>query len=100
MMILDLGLPDLGLPYMDGINVIKRGRTWSNIPIIVISARSEDRDNAGTDDYLTKPPATFWTVSGMSAELKYLSILHPYRNIGNETYVFIFNSWFLISPFL
>ena len=35
---------DLGLPDMDGVEIIKRIRTWSNIPIIVISARSEDTD--------------------------------------------------------
>ena len=51
---------DLGLPDMDGVEVIKKVRTWSNTPIIVISARSEDTDkidalDAGADDYLTKP---------------------------------------------
>ena len=56
----DIILLDLGLPDMDGIEVIKRIRTWSNIPIIIISARSEDTDkvealDAGADDYLTKP---------------------------------------------
>lgn len=56
----DVILLDLGLPDMDGIDVIKKVRSWSNIPIIVISARSEDRDkidalDAGADDYLTKP---------------------------------------------
>ena len=45
---------------MDGIDIIKKIRTWSNVPIIVVSARSEDRDkidalDAGADDYLTKP---------------------------------------------
>ena len=45
---------------MDGIEVIRKVRTWSNLPIIVISARSEDTDkiealDAGADDYLTKP---------------------------------------------
>ena len=54
-MILDLGLPDT-----DGIEVIKKIRVWSNMPIIVVSARSEDFDkvsalDAGADDYLTKP---------------------------------------------
>lgn len=56
----DIVLLDLGLPDIDGIEVIKRIRTWSNIPIIVISARSEDTDkiealDSGADDYLTKP---------------------------------------------
>ncbi|MBQ2802630.1 MAG: response regulator transcription factor [Lachnospiraceae bacterium] len=56
----DIILLDLGLPDMDGIEVIQKIRTWSNVPIIVISARSEDRDkiealDAGADDYLTKP---------------------------------------------
>lgn len=53
-------LLDLGLPDMDGVAVIEKIRTWSNMPIIVISARSEDSDkiealDAGADDYLTKP---------------------------------------------
>ena len=53
-------LLDLGLPDMDGVDVIKRIRSWSIMPIIVISARSEDRDKIealdnGADDYLTKP---------------------------------------------
>lgn len=56
----DIILLDLGLPDMDGVDIIKKVRTWSNVPIIVISARSEDRDkiealDAGADDYLTKP---------------------------------------------
>ena len=56
----DLVILDLGLPDMDGVEVIRRVRSWSNVPIIVISARSEDSDkiealDAGADDYLTKP---------------------------------------------
>ena len=56
----DIILLDLGLPDMDGIEVIKRIRTWSNMPIIVSSARREESDkiealDAGADDYLTKP---------------------------------------------
>lgn len=56
----DVILLDLGLPDMDGIQMIEKVRTWSKTPIIVISARSEDTDkiealDAGADDYLTKP---------------------------------------------
>ena len=56
----DIVLLDLGLPDMDGVEVIERIRMWSDMPIIVISARSEDKDkidalDAGADDYLTKP---------------------------------------------
>ncbi len=56
----DIVLLDLGLPDIDGVEVIERIRTWSYMPIIVISARSEDKDkidalDAGADDYLTKP---------------------------------------------
>ena len=55
----DIMLLDLGLPDIDGVEVIHRVRSWSNMPIIV-SARSEDSDkikalDAGADDYLTKP---------------------------------------------
>ncbi len=56
----DLVILDLGLPDMDGIEIIKKIRSWSNLPIIVVSARGEDADkvvalDAGADDYLTKP---------------------------------------------
>ena len=56
----DIVLLDLGLPDMDGVEVIRRIRSWSQMPIIVISARSEDADkiaalDAGADDYLIKP---------------------------------------------
>jgi len=56
----DIVLLDLGLPDMDGVEVISRIRSWSNVPILVLSARSESSDkidalDAGADDYLTKP---------------------------------------------
>ena len=56
----DIMLLDLGLPDLDGVEVIRKIRSWSNMPIIVISARSDDTDkiealDAGADDYLTKP---------------------------------------------
>lgn len=56
----DVILLDLGLPDVDGIEVTKRFRSWSEVPIIVISAREQEEDkvralDAGADDYLTKP---------------------------------------------
>lgn len=56
----DVIILDLGLPDMDGVDIIRKIRGWSNVPIIVVSARSEDQDkvealDAGADDYLTKP---------------------------------------------
>lgn len=56
----DIIILDLGLPDMDGVDIIKKIRTWAGTPIIVVSARSEDSDkvsalDAGADDYMTKP---------------------------------------------
>jgi two-component system KDP operon response regulator KdpE len=56
----DLILLDLGLPDMDGVEVCRRLREWTRIPILVLSARGQERDkiealDAGADDYLTKP---------------------------------------------
>lgn len=56
----DLIILDLGLPDMDGVNVIRRLREWSRIPILVLSVRDREDDkiaalDAGADDYLTKP---------------------------------------------
>ncbi len=53
-------LLDLGLPDMEGLEVIKQLRSWSSVPIIILSARGQERDkvanlDAGADDYLTKP---------------------------------------------
>ena len=56
----DVIILDLGLPDMEGVEIIKKVRGWSRMPIIVVSARTEDRDkvdalDAGADDSLTKP---------------------------------------------
>lgn len=59
----DLVLLDLGLPDMDGMKIIRSVREWSQVPIVVVSARTHERDkvealDAGADDYLAKPFGT------------------------------------------
>lgn len=56
----DIVILDMGLPDMDGLNVLKRLREWTQTPVIILSVRDSDRDkvaalDAGADDYLTKP---------------------------------------------
>lgn len=56
----DIVILDLGLPDIDGVEIIRRVRRWSAVPIIILSSRSDDADkiealDAGADDYLTKP---------------------------------------------
>ena len=59
----ELVILDLGLPDMDGIEVIRRLRDWTAVPIVIVSARGQEKDkvaalDAGADDYLTKPFST------------------------------------------
>lgn len=59
----DVILLDLGLPDMDGIEVLRRLRSWSRIPVIIVSARHEESEKVraldqGADDYITKPFGT------------------------------------------
>ena len=86
----DIMLLDLGLPDMDGIEIIKKVRSWSNLPIIVISARSEDRDkiealDAGADDYLTKP----FSVDELLARLRVTLRRLQYMSVSQEQTEFV-----------
>ncbi len=85
----EIMLLDLGLPDMDGVEVIQKVRTWSNMPIIVISARSEDHDkiealDAGADDYLTKP----FSVEELLARLRVTQRRLAVMQSGNQSSVF------------
>ncbi len=84
----DLVLLDLGLPDQDGIDVISGIRKWSQMPILVISARDQERDkidalDAGADDYVTKPFAPGEVSARIRAALRRAVVLD--RNEAAET---------------
>lgn len=76
----DLVLLDLGLPDMDGLEILKSIRKWSGMPVIVVSARDREQDKVqaldyGADDYLTKPFGTYELLARIRTALRhYLSI--------------------------
>jgi len=75
----ELVILDLGLPDMDGLDVTRELRTWTSVPIIVLSAREQDGDkvaalDAGADDYLTKP----FSVAELAARLR-VALRHAAR---------------------
>ena len=76
----DLLLLDLGLPDVDGVEVIQRIREWSAVPIIVISARGREQDkvnalDAGADDYVSKPFGTGELLARMRVALRHAAAL-------------------------
>ena len=71
-------LLDLGLPDMDGMDIIKQLRTWTSVPVIVISARSNEHEKAkaldcGADDYITKPFGTVELLARIRTSLRHSS---------------------------
>ena len=72
----DLVLLDLGLPDLDGIEVLKRLREWSRVPVLILSVRDREADkiaalDAGADDYVTKPFSTGELLARIRAALRH-----------------------------
>lgn len=80
----DLILLDLGLPDMDGMEVLKTIRVWTNIPVVIVSARGHEREKVealdlGADDYITKPFGT----AELLARIR-TGIRHSHKQVGEN----------------
>jgi len=78
----DLVLLDLGLPDMDGLEVLKEIRAWTAVPVVVVSARSHEREKVealdlGADDYITKPFGTAELLARIRTAIRHSQKTHP-----------------------
>ena len=85
----DLLLLDLGLPDMDGMEILRAVRSWSNVPVVVISARNHERDkvealDAGADDYITKPFGASELLARIRTAIRHTRTQLPNSMIANS----------------
>ena len=85
----DLLLLDLGLPDMDGMEIVRQVRSWGNMPIVVISARTHERDkvealDSGADDYITKPFGSAELLARIRTAIRHTRTQLPDSMIANS----------------
>lgn len=89
----DIAIVDLGLPDLDGVELIRRARSWSRIPLVVLSARTQEEQivaalEAGADDYITKPFGMRELLARMLVALR-----HGVRTPGGGSAVLRLGRW-------
>lgn len=87
----DLIILDLGLPDMDGVDILRQIRNWTGIPVIVVSARDREQDKVealdyGADDYLTKPFGTYELLARIRTALRHHRSSATSTNLPKATY--------------
>ncbi|MEA4942025.1 KDP operon transcriptional regulatory protein KdpE [bioreactor metagenome] len=85
----DLVILDLGLPDMDGLEILRSLRSWSSIPVVVVSARDHEQDKVaaldlGADDYLTKPFGTRELLARVRAAIRHTRTTSPNDEIARK----------------
>ena len=85
----DLIILDLGLPDMDGMDLLRQIRSWSSLPIVVVSARSHERDKVtaldqGADDYLTKPFGTAELLARVRTAIRHTRTVSSSNEIAQQ----------------
>ena len=87
----DIIILDLGLPDMDGIDVLKKTREWSSIPIIIVSARSQEKEKVlaldlGADDYIVKPFGTNELLARIRTAIRHNNKMSNGKTNSNRPY--------------